>query len=59
MRMGTLAGAEALGLAERLGSITVGKKARLAVVRVGQSTDPYGSILHSDAAALPLTELFR
>jgi cytosine/adenosine deaminase-related metal-dependent hydrolase len=57
--LGTLAGAEALGLAERLGSITTGKKARLAVARVGDTSDPQAAILHSDAAVLPLTELFR
>ena len=59
LHLGTLAGAEALGLAERLGSITAGKKARLAVVRLHGERDPLAAILHSDAVALPLTDLFR
>jgi cytosine/adenosine deaminase-related metal-dependent hydrolase len=59
LHMGTLAGAEALGLAERMGSITAGKKARLAVVRLHGERDPLTAILHSDTAMLPLTELFR
>jgi cytosine/adenosine deaminase-related metal-dependent hydrolase len=50
LRMGTLAGAEALGLAGELGSITPGKSARLAVVplRANQT-------LFEQAEARPLT----
>jgi cytosine/adenosine deaminase-related metal-dependent hydrolase len=59
LQMGTLAGAEALGLADRLGSIAPGKKARLAVVRTGAVRDPFAAILHSSEPIRPLTELFR
>ncbi len=59
LQMGTLHGAEALGLAERLGSISPGKKARLAVVPLAGESDPYAAILHTDAAVQPLTDLFR
>jgi imidazolonepropionase-like amidohydrolase len=59
LQMGTLHGAEALGLAERLGSISPGKKARLAVVPLAGESDPYAAILHTDSAVQPLTDLFR
>lgn len=59
LQMGTLHGAEALGLADRLGSIAPGKRARLAVVPVGQAREPYAAILQSSDPIQPLTELFR
>jgi cytosine/adenosine deaminase-related metal-dependent hydrolase len=55
LNMGTLAGAQALGIADRLGSITPGKLARLAVVRLeAGSPQSLESILQSD---LPATRL--
>jgi imidazolonepropionase-like amidohydrolase len=59
LQMGTLHGAEALGLAERLGSISPGKKARLAVIELKDASDPYAAILQTDAAVQPLSDMFR
>jgi cytosine/adenosine deaminase-related metal-dependent hydrolase len=50
LRMGTLAGAEALGLEAELGSITVGKRALLAVVPLSRLDE-----LFTAPAARPLT----
>jgi cytosine/adenosine deaminase-related metal-dependent hydrolase len=48
--MGTLAGAEALGIASEYGSITPGKRAALAVVPLSSDTGyPVEQILRSDA----------
>ena len=41
LELGTLAGAEALGLADRLGSITPGKEASLAVAQLDRPADPW------------------
>jgi len=55
LRMGTLAGAEALGIADEFGSITPGKRAVLAVVPVASdATSPLDAILSS---AVPGTVL--
>jgi cytosine/adenosine deaminase-related metal-dependent hydrolase len=52
LRMGTLVGAETLGLADQLGTITPGKKARLAVVPVERaSKDPYEELFASAGSA--------
>ena len=52
LRMGTLVGAETLGLADQLGTITPGKKARLAVVPVERaSKDPYEGLFASAGSA--------
>jgi cytosine/adenosine deaminase-related metal-dependent hydrolase len=48
LNLGTLAGAKALGLAERLGSITPGKYAALAVAQLASPADPW-SILTGDS----------
>jgi cytosine/adenosine deaminase-related metal-dependent hydrolase len=46
VRMGTLAGAQALGLDREVGSIVVGKHANLVVVQVDASSDdPYSAVL--------------
>lgn len=53
LRMGTLAGAQALGVADELGSVTPGKLARLAVVDLADQTcDPLENILKSATAAI-------
>jgi cytosine/adenosine deaminase-related metal-dependent hydrolase len=55
LRMGTLDGATALGLSERLGSIAPGKIARLATVPIDPATsDPSAAILTGTAAIRPL-----
>ncbi len=41
LNLGTLAGAKALGLADRLGSITPGKDASLAVAQLDNPSDPW------------------
>ncbi len=41
LQMGTLAGANALGLSDRLGTLEAGKEASLAVVRLDEGRDPY------------------
>ncbi len=43
LRLGTLAGAEALGLADELGSITAGKRAALAVVPLRERDELFGA----------------
>ncbi|MEX2172988.1 MAG: amidohydrolase family protein [Pirellulaceae bacterium] len=58
LRMGTLAGAEALGLDDRYGSIGVGKSARLAVVPIdAAASDAYEAVLSSTASAAPLANV--
>src|SRR5215211_237843 len=48
VRMASLDGAEALGLADQVGSLTVGKLADLAAVPVDPaSSDPYQALLDS------------
>jgi cytosine/adenosine deaminase-related metal-dependent hydrolase len=55
LRMGTLSGAEALGLESQLGSITPGKRARFCVVPVeGTAGDPFEAVLASATGAQPL-----
>lgn len=52
LKMGTLYGAEALGLEDRLGSLTPGKQAAFAVVPLPETgDDPYELLLHSEAPA--------
>ena len=49
LQMGTLAGAEALGIAHEYGSITPGKRARLAVVTLPSNAgEPLAAILSAD-----------
>ncbi len=48
LNLGTLAGAKALGLAERLGSITPGKYASLAVAELASPADPW-SVLTAES----------
>jgi cytosine/adenosine deaminase-related metal-dependent hydrolase len=49
LQMGTLAGAEALGIAHEYGSITPGKRARLAVVTLpSNADDPLAAILNAE-----------
>jgi cytosine/adenosine deaminase-related metal-dependent hydrolase len=49
LRMGTLGGAEALGIAHEFGSITPGKRARLAVITLPPDTsDPLAVILSAE-----------
>lgn len=58
LRMGTLSGAEALGLANTTGSITAGKWANLtAVPRTSSTDDPWETILHSNE--LPISTFIR
>jgi imidazolonepropionase-like amidohydrolase len=40
VRMGSLSGAEALGLASELGSVEIGKSAKLAIVRLPSGSQP-------------------
>ena len=56
LRMGTLHGAIALGLADRLGTIEPGKSPGLAVVRLGQVgvTDPYDELFHENSDVVNL-----
>jgi cytosine/adenosine deaminase-related metal-dependent hydrolase len=56
LRMGTLNGAEALGLADSYGSITVGKRAALITVPLADSKSPLESILHGDAQQIELLD---
>ena len=56
LRMGTLHGAIALGLADRLGTIEPGKSPGLAVIRLGQvgETDPYDELFHENSDVVNL-----
>lgn len=55
IRMGTLAGAEALGIDHDYGSITPGKVARLATVPLDHNTnDPLAVLQTADSAAKPV-----
>jgi aminodeoxyfutalosine deaminase len=55
LRMGTLAGAEALGLERDFGSISPGKHAKFAVVPLEPSEkEPLERLLHSSAGAAPV-----
>jgi len=57
LRMGTLSGAEALGIAGDFGSITPGKRAALAAVPLlGNTAKPLEAILSSTTNASPLTK---
>jgi aminodeoxyfutalosine deaminase len=57
LKMGTLWGAEALGLAEKFGSITPGKTGRLVVVPCGsQAASPYEFLFTSSGSARPLAQ---
>jgi cytosine/adenosine deaminase-related metal-dependent hydrolase len=49
LRMGTLSGAEALGLADSFGSITVGKRAALIAIPLSDPKSPLESILNSSS----------
>jgi aminodeoxyfutalosine deaminase len=52
LKMGTLYGAEALGLEDQLGSLAPGKKAAFALVPLPEAgNDPYEWLFRSDAAA--------
>ena len=53
LRMGTLAGAEALGLADQLGSLTVGRRANLVTVALPKNvpSEPHEAVLGSDMPA--------
>ena len=54
-RMGTLSGAEALGIAHEYGSITPGKRARLAIVTLpANATEPLAAILSSESGVRSL-----
>jgi cytosine/adenosine deaminase-related metal-dependent hydrolase len=56
LKMGTLSGAEALGLADKLGSLATGKKAAFAIVPLQESgNDPYKLLFQSDAPAARFT----
>jgi cytosine/adenosine deaminase-related metal-dependent hydrolase len=56
LKMGTLYGAEALGLADELGSLATGKKAAFAIVPLQEAGDnPYELLFHSDAPAARFT----
>jgi aminodeoxyfutalosine deaminase len=56
LRMGTLHGAIALGLADRLGTIEPGKSPGLAVIRLGQvgESDPYDELFHENSDVVNL-----
>jgi cytosine/adenosine deaminase-related metal-dependent hydrolase len=56
LRMGTLQGARALGLDDRIGTIEPGKSPALAVVRLGQvgTAGPYEELFHEDSEVLDL-----
>jgi cytosine/adenosine deaminase-related metal-dependent hydrolase len=56
LRMSTLSGAEALGLADYCGSITAGKSGRLAVVPLADGKQlPLEAILFSEQKCQPLS----
>lgn len=56
LALGTLAGAEALGLADQIGSLAVGRQADLAIVALGDAAagaaDPYELLLAGDTPVL-------
>ena len=56
LRMGTLNGAIALGLDDRLGTIEPGKSPGLAAIRLGHvgATDPYDDLLHEKSEVFDL-----
>jgi cytosine/adenosine deaminase-related metal-dependent hydrolase len=55
LRMATLHGARALGVAERLGSIAVGKLARLIAVPLAQGADdPFETLCNRPSELLPV-----
>lgn len=57
IRMGTLSGAEALGIDHDYGSLTPGKLARMAVVPLGPShASPYDGLFTSAGSAYPLAQ---
>lgn len=51
VELGTLGGAQALGLADRLGSLSPGKRADLAIVELSATcaADPYAAVLASES----------
>jgi cytosine/adenosine deaminase-related metal-dependent hydrolase len=56
LKMGTLAGAEALGLSDHLGSITPGKTAALVTLDLAEdNNDPAESIFNSASSPRPLS----
>jgi len=57
LRMGTLSGAEALGLADSYGSITPGKHADLITIRFTDPKSPLDSILHGDSPQIDVLDL--
>lgn len=58
LRLGTLGGAEALGISREMGSIAPGKRSLLTVIDVAaDATNPLQAILNTDAAAQPLSTL--
>jgi cytosine/adenosine deaminase-related metal-dependent hydrolase len=56
LRMGTIQGARALGLDDRIGTIELGKSPGLAVIRLGHvgTADPYEELFHEDSEVLDL-----
>jgi cytosine/adenosine deaminase-related metal-dependent hydrolase len=57
LKMGTLYGAEALGLADELGSLAPGKKAAFAIVPLPEAkAEPYELLFHGDASAARLPQ---
>lgn len=55
VRMATLAGAEALGLADRLGSLEAGKEARPIAVPLLEGRDPLEELCASPNSVIPLS----
>lgn len=56
LKMGTLSGAEALGIEKRLGTLTPGKAARLAIVPLpSEQAGPYESLSHPELDAISPT----
>jgi aminodeoxyfutalosine deaminase len=57
LRMGTLAGAEALGIVDHFGTISPGKSSRLAVVRLADAASPYDGLFSSASGSVrPLAQ---
>jgi imidazolonepropionase-like amidohydrolase len=52
LNLGTLAGAKALGLADRLGSIAPGKEASLVVADLENAADPWSFLLSEARSAV-------